>query len=419
MAKSKSFFSRGRRVQTTDRFVSESIQRGLIWQGADSGDGAEWTVDGRRLRNFGSCSYMGLERHPALIAGAEAALRKYGSNFSISRAYLECALYPALEETLGRAMGRSVLVAPSTTMAHLAALPVLIGDEDLVVLDQFAHASIHMATDLVDDVPIENLRHSRMDLLEERLREAGDRFEKVWYLCDGIYSMLGDFAPFEALRDLLDRYPRLHLYVDDAHAMSWTGKHGRGAALTHLGDSDRVVVAVSLSKAFGAVGGALAFATAAERDRVRRCGGPMIFSGPIAPAGLGAGLASAELHLTPEFETMQAELRDRMRVARKAVADTGLVLATDAETPIFMVHYDSPAAAQTVIARLRDRGFFACISTFPAVPVNKPSIRFTVSRHNPLRDVQEMVESVAALSADIRDPRPQRVAVSPCAAPMA
>jgi 7-keto-8-aminopelargonate synthetase-like enzyme len=401
MAKSRSFFSRGRKIQTTDRFVSELVQRGLIMRQAGSADGAEWLVDGRPLRNFGSCSYMGLERHPALIAGAEAALHRYGSNFSISRAYLECELYPAFEETLGRAMDRAVMVAPSTTMAHLAGLPVLIGDQDLVLIDQFAHASLHMATDLIDDVPIEILRHSRVDLLEQKLVEAGDRFEKVWYVCDGIYSMLGDLAPFEALKGLLERHPRLHLYVDDAHGMSWTGRHGRGPALTHLGASDRVIVAVSLSKAFGAVGGALAFPDVEQRDRVRRCGGPMIFSGPIAPAGLGAGLASAELHLLPEFETMQAELRERMDVARDAIHEAGLTLATDDLTPIFMIHYDAPATAQNVVARLRERGFFACVSTFPAVPVNKPSIRFTVSRHNSLDDVRDMIRNLVEVSADI------------------
>src|SRR5262245_44357189 len=90
VAKTKSFFSRGRKVQTTERFVTEMQRAGLIMQRAGSGDGAEWTVDGNPLNNFASCSYMGLERHPELLAGAEAALHKYGANFSISRSYLQC-----------------------------------------------------------------------------------------------------------------------------------------------------------------------------------------------------------------------------------------------------------------------------------------------------------------------------------------
>jgi 7-keto-8-aminopelargonate synthetase-like enzyme len=401
MAKGRSFFSRGRKVQTTDRFLSELERGGLIMQSAGSSDGSEWIVDGTSLRNFGSCSYMGLERHPALIASAEAALREYGSNFSISRAYLECSLYRAFEEALDEVTGRFALVAPSTTMAHLAALPVLIGDRDLVLIDQFAHASMHMATDLVDDVPIELLRHSRLDLLEQRIIDAGARFERIWYLCDGVYSMLGDFAPFEGLKAMLKRHPELHLYVDDAHAMSWTGRHGRGAALSHLGESDRVIVATSLSKAFGAVGGAVVFPTAEQRSRVRRCGGPMIFSGPIAPAGLGAGLASARLHLTPEFDEMQGELHERVHLARAMLASAGLPIATNDSTPILVIHYDSASTAQGVVSALRARGFFSCISTFPAVPMNKPSLRFTVSRHNSLDDVRAMIENLVEVSLSL------------------
>jgi 7-keto-8-aminopelargonate synthetase-like enzyme len=64
MAKTRSFFSRGRKVQTVSRIVSEQRAAGLIMHRAGSGDGAEWTVDGRTLKNFASCSYMGLERHP-------------------------------------------------------------------------------------------------------------------------------------------------------------------------------------------------------------------------------------------------------------------------------------------------------------------------------------------------------------------
>lgn len=396
MAKAESFFSRGRKVRTTERFVTDLARNGLIMQEAGSSDGAEWIVDGDPLRNFGSCSYLGLGTHPDLIAGAETALRTFGSNFSISRAYLQCPLYSELESELGAIMGgRHVLVTQSTTMAHLAALPVLVGDNDLVLIDQFAHASMHMATDLIDDVPIELIRHSRVDALEQRLLEAGDTFERIWYLCDGVYSMLGDLAPFAELGDLLARYPQLHLYIDDAHGMSWTGRHGCGPAVAELGASARVVIAVSLSKAFGAAGGALAFPTAELRERVQYCGGPMIFSGPLAPAALGAGVAAAKLHQRPEFEDMQAELYERIQFTRERLARVGLVPTTDDLTPIVMIQYDSAETAVDTVRSLRERGFYCCVSTFPAVPINKPSIRFTLNRHNSRDDIAALVDHLA------------------------
>ena len=68
MGKPRSFFSRGRKVQTVDRLVLEQQAAGFALQNAGSPDGSTWVVDGRELRNFGSCSYMGLARHPALEA---------------------------------------------------------------------------------------------------------------------------------------------------------------------------------------------------------------------------------------------------------------------------------------------------------------------------------------------------------------
>lgn len=395
VAKTRSFLSRGRKVQTVDRCVLDQLEAGLVMHRAGSADGSTWVVDGRPLRNFGSCSYMGLERHPDLVAGGIAALHEFGSSFSISRVFLECPLYRSLEETLGEAMSAHVVVTPSTTLAHLSALPVLVGDTDLVLVDQFAHASIHMATELISDVEIELLRHNRMDLLEQRLQEASTTHERIWYICDGVYSMLGDFAPFDELSALLRRFPKLNLYVDDAHGMSWTGRHGRGAALSRIAPLDRVVVATSLAKAFGATGGVLAFPTAELRDRVRRCGGPLMFSGPLIPAALGAGLASAQLHLRPQFVEMQEELQERVAYARSGVAAAGLQLATTSETPVLVLHYGSVEAAQAVVRGLRERGFFTCISTFPAVPINKPSVRVTISRHNSLADIRDLIDNMA------------------------
>ena len=249
-----------------------------------------------------------------------------------------------------------------------------------------------------------------MDFLEDKLKEHSRAGQAIWYICDGVYSMLGDFAPFEALRDLLERYPQLHLYVDDAHAVSWTGKHGRGVALTQLGHSERVVVALSLNKAFSGAGGALALPNAAMLRRIRHCGGTMVFSGPIQPPMLGAAVASAKLHLDPGFELLQDELYQRVRAAREAIARHRLRVATEDWTPICMVQFDSAERTRRAVHALMERGYFCCYSSFPAVPMDRPSIRFTLSRHNDLAEVARFVETLADVVE--RRVEPSRVAVA-------
>jgi len=338
---------------------------------------------------------MGLETEPALRAGVAAALEEYGTQFHFSRIYVESRLYQELEDALEKLTGRPTLVAASTTLAHLSALPVLVNDEDVVLIDQFAHASLHMATDLLKGTVVERVRHNRMDLLEDRIKAHRRPGRVIWYVCDGVYSMLGDFADFGALRELLSRYPELQLYIDDAHAVSWAGKHGRGSALTALGDSERVVVALSLNKAFSGAGGALALPSTALYARIRRCGGTMIFSGPIQPPMLGASLASAKLHLEPRFALLQAELHQRLRVTREAIARHDLPVTSPDPTPIIMVQFDSAERARGAVKAMMERGYYCCYAAFPAVPIDRPSLRFTVSRHN---DVSEIPRFVATLA---------------------
>ncbi len=370
--------------------------RGTVMRKTGRYEGRRIEIDGRMLYNFGCCSYMGLDTRPELIDAAAAAAHKYGTQISISRALLECELYGELEASLEKMTGRPVLAAPSTTLAHMAALPAIVGDNDAVLLDQFAHASLHMATELLGDAPVHLVRHGRLDLYEQMVTELSSRHEKVWLITDGLFSMSGSWAPFDELANLLARYPRLHLYIDDAHGTGWFGTHGRGGALTHLGHHDRVVVALSLCKSFGCAGGALALPGPDLKTRIRRCGGPMLFSGPIQPPMLGAAVASAALHLGAAHSKAQTDLLNRIDHARATAARIGLRLAPHHRTPIFIIPCESADDSMDLVQRLLERGFFACLSVFPAVPVNRSGVRFIISLHNEHEDIDAFLAAAAA-----------------------
>src|ERR1019366_1443070 len=113
--------------------------------------------------------------------------------------------------------GGYALIAPTTTLAHIAALPVLVGPEDAVIIDQSAHASLHTAVALLHSIPVNLVRHNRMDRLEAEIARLSAAHRRVWFVFDGLYSMLGDFAPLDEMARLLEKYPQFHLYVDDAH----------------------------------------------------------------------------------------------------------------------------------------------------------------------------------------------------------
>lgn len=383
-----------------DRMLTGATKRGLLMRTATNStlDGRIVEVDGHRLVNFGACSYLGLEHHAEIVEAICTAARDYGSQFSASRTYLQAPGYLELEALLADMFGGHVLVTPTTTLGHKIALPVLIASSDAAVLDYQVHASVKMAGDhlRVQGTRIETLPHNDLDALEEAVERLSPRHERVWYLADGVYSMFADPAPFAELALLLDRHPRLHLYIDDAHGVSWSGRHGRGLALEHLGGHERVIVAGSLNKSFAAAGGVVVFPNEELRRRARTLGAPMIFSGPIQPPMLGAAIASARIHLSAELVHRQQELRERMVHCNELLDGYGIEPASRALTPIRYIKVGLPVSAEALMERLKAAGFLVNLGILPAVPSQEAGVRFTLSNHVSFDDIESLVATLAA-----------------------
>ncbi len=190
------------------------------------------------------------------------------------------------------------------------------------------------------------------------MAEACARFDRVWYLADGVYSMLGDVAPVARIMDLVDQHDNLHVYFDDAHGFGWRGTNGRGWVLDAVPWHPRMVVAVSLAKSFGSGGSALAFPNSAMAERVQLSGGTMVFSGPLHPAQLGAAIASADIHLSPELEERQAVLQQQIRLMREGLLAADLPVVNTDPTPLWFVRVGGSEHAMELGERMMDDGFY-------------------------------------------------------------
>ncbi len=359
-------------------------------------DGRHVTLRGKSLINFASCSYLGLEVDTRVKEGAIVAVERYGTFFSSSRAYLRSPLYRALEERLDAIFDANVLVTPSTSLGHLSALPVLVQRDDTLLLDRQVHASVQMAAQVVaaSGAKVGFVEHCDMDDLEQKLAAHTGK-GRVFYAADGLYSMYGDIAPLERLAELVHRYEHFVLYVDDAHGMSWTGQHGRGLAKSVLPKHPRVIVAVSLAKAFGTGGGALVFHDRSMRERVQSCGGPQIFSGQLPPSVLGAAIASANIHLSDEMPWLQHELSGRITQARSMLHARDVSAVCAFPGPIVFVGTIKLDATMAVARELQNEGFWVNVAGFPATPRNGSGLRFTLSNHVTPDDISALCEAIA------------------------
>lgn len=377
----------------------EARRRGLFFQSIDSQqiEGRQIHVHERELLAFASCSYLGLEHHPAIVDAVHDYVDRYGAQFSASRGYVSLGAHAQLERALDEIFDGYTLLATTTTLAHQIALPVLATEQDAIVLDHQIHHSVHMASTLARaaGAHVEIVRHGQLDQAEAIVQRLARRKRTVWFCCDGVFSMFGDLAPLRLLERLLDVAPNVCLYVDDAHGMSWAGRHGRGSFLSRMPLHDRLVVTTSLNKAFSAAGGCVVLPRPEVRDRIRLCAGPVVFSGPLQPPMLGAAIASAAIHRSPELTPRQDALRIRIDRCNELARALDLPLLALNESPIAFFRCGLPRVAFAVAEHLLERGIYVTASVYPSVPMKTAGIRLSLTTEHSLEDIDRVCHALA------------------------
>jgi 7-keto-8-aminopelargonate synthetase-like enzyme len=379
--------------------VSKAKELGLIQVNVEkiNSDGKSFVKNGKQIKYFTSCSYVGLENDIRLKNAAIEAMSNFGVQFSSSRAFLEIPLYSEVESLLTKIFERPTLLAPTTSLGHMSLIPLVVGKNDLIVLDKQVHSSVQVASGLAkaNGTNIEFIKHNRMDELESLIIKSAGSYSKIWYMIDSVYSMHGDVAPLDEIIYLMNRYENFFCYVDDAHGMSWTGKHGNGFVFDKVNYHEKMVFITTLAKGFGVSGSAMVFHNEEMKELSRNISPALMFSGPIQPANLGAILESAKIHLSDEIYDRQDKLKDLIRYFTITAKGLGLPLVNEDLTPIFFIGVGSTEIGFELARRMLDDGYYINIAGFPAVAHNKAGLRITVTHHLTIEDIYEMLHKLA------------------------
>jgi 7-keto-8-aminopelargonate synthetase-like enzyme len=386
-------------LDTVDEIFTDAKNQGVfhLYTEDEAYSGRQLQINGKQMYHFGTTGYLGLEQDPRLKQAAIDAIIKYGTQFPLSKTFVSFVLYKELEEKLYEMYQNPVLVAKNSTLCHLSVIPSVVRDEDLVILDHQVHNSVQSACQMLKPrgIKVEMIRHNNLNMLEDRIKTQRDKYSKIWYMVDGVYSMFGDVAPLPELLQLLDKYPQLHLYVDDVHGMSWAGKHGTGYVMNTIKElHEKMVLVGTLSKSFGASGGIMVCKNKELSRYVKTFGGPLSFSAQLEPPCVGAAVASAKIHLSDEIYQMQNEVAGKIAYCNELIKKAGIPLMEENQCPVFYVPTGLPSSGYNMSKRLMDDGFYVNMGIFPAVPVKNTGIRFTVSRHNQFKEIEQLVEAI-------------------------
>ncbi|MEM9598864.1 MAG: bifunctional aminotransferase class I/II-fold pyridoxal phosphate-dependent enzyme/GNAT family N-acetyltransferase, partial [Acidobacteriota bacterium] len=166
-------------------------------------------------------------------------------------------------------------------------------------------------------------------------------------------------------------------------------------ALSQIDLHPQMILVTSLNKAFAAAGGAIVLPRAEWARKIRTCGGTLIFSTPIQPPMLGAGVASARLHLTEEITRLQKQLQRRVALFQSRVRDLGLLEISHSPSPIFYIPTSLPKVSYNLVQRMMGEGYHMSPALFPAVSMVRSGIRVCVNVNHREADIEQMLAAMA------------------------
>lgn len=362
-----------------------------------SAQGAWLVVDGERVLNFCSNNYLGLANHPRLVRAAEQAMEDYGVGPAAVRTIAGTMdLHNELEQRLAKFKRvEAAITFQSGFNANLAAIPALVGKQDVIYSDELNHASIIDGCRLARADVVRFQHADAADLAKQVAATIGD-YRRGLIVTDGVFSMDGDVAPLDEIQAVAAEHNCL-LMVDDAHGEGVLGEGGRGI-VDHFELHGKVDVEVgTLSKAFGVVGGVVA-GSANVVAWLRQRGRPFLFSSAMTVPDTAACLAAVDL--LEESTELVDRLWDNTRYFKQKMEELGFDTG-QSTTPITPIMLGEAQLAQDFSRRLFEAGVFAMAIGYPTVPQGLARIRVMISASHEQEDLDQGLEAFAAVGREL------------------
>ena len=327
------------------------------------------------LLDLASNNYLGLSRHPKVVAAAQAAAASQGLGAGASRLVSGSRpVHGELEAALAAWLGREqVLLFPSGFQANLAAVGALADRHSLVLADRLIHHSLLTGV-RASGARLQRFAHNDLAQLDSQLQAARRRApeQRLLVLSESLFSMQGTSVDVTVLTALCAQHGAA-LLLDEAHALGVLGPGGRG-----LGHNQPEIALISgtFGKAFGG-GGAFLAGDALVGDWLLQSSGAFRYTTALAPPLAAGALAALAL--------IQAEPRGEALLQRAARWRAGLEAAgwprPPGTGPILPLLVGDDRQALELQQRLEAAGLLSVAIRPPTVPEGTARLRL-VLRHD-------------------------------------
>ena len=296
-------------------------------------------------------------------------------------------LHRDLEHKLAVMKGcEDAIVFTSGYSSNVGCVSGLVRKDDVAVNDRLNHASIIDGCRL-SGATFRAFRHNDPAGLERILADCDREYQGKLVIVDGVYSMDGDIARLPELLPLCRKYGA-RLMIDEAHATGVIGAHGRGTP-EHWGLEGQIdIVAGTLSKALGAVGGFIC-STREVVHYLRFYARSYMFSTALPPATAASLMASIDvIHDEPE---LRERLWDHIKFLTDGLRGLGFDLGK-AETAIIPIVVGDIEKLKPMSKEVHEAGLFINPVYYPAVPKKQDRLRISLMATLERKDLEYTLE---------------------------
>jgi len=347
-------------------------------------DGIWINRGGRRLLSFSCNDYLNLTHHSTVKEAAIAAIERHGTGAGASRHITgNHLLYEVLEGRLARLKEtEAACIFGSGYLANAGIIPALIGEGDLLLIDELSHACLWAGAQLSRGRAL-TFRHNDVVHVAELLEANRKAHQHALIVTDGVFSMDGDLAPLNELAALAQTHDAW-LMSDDAHGLGVIGG-GRGSVFA---DGKKATVDLqmgTLSKALGSYGGYLC-ASKPVIDLIKTRARTLIYSTGLPPASVAAAIAA--------LDVIAADPELAARPLAKAQSFTRATNLPLAQSPIVAIVLGDAVAALEASQILEREGFLAVAIRPPTVPAGTARLRLAFTANHSDEDIARLARLV-------------------------
>ena len=350
----------------------------------------------RHVIMLGSNSYLNLSTHPQVMEGARKALEEFGYGMGAVSNYAGITdIHKELEKRIADFYGaEDAIVFPSGYGANVGIVSALCGKNDVIINDAANHASIFDGC-VLSGAKIKVFPHRDMKGLERILSRIPAEKTGRLIITDGVFSMDGDMAPLDEIVKLAKKY-NARVMVDDAHGVGIVGATGRGTA-EYFNVMDKIDLHVGmLSKGPGGLGGYCA----ASRKVVQylRLYARSYFFSTALPASVAGGLNEV-FKLLETDNAGRKKLWENTEYLKSKLLEKGFDIGHSQSAVVPVMVYSEPILFE-MYDKLRKRGVYVNIVTYPAVRRKECRLRLCTMKDLSFEQIDKAVEIIAELGRE-------------------